>query len=74
MRWSFFVETVDDWVYYGVKCCGGGMFRLEAVLMWAYGKVGSDYGVDGRFEDFSQWRKESDGSVRGMKVGIFVGF
>ena len=50
------------------------MFRFEAVLMWAYGKVGSDYGVDGRFEDFSQWRKESDGSVRGMKVGIFVGF
>ena len=49
------------------------MFGFEAVLVWAYGKVRSDYGVDGRFEDFSQWREESDGSVRGMEVGIFVG-
>ena len=50
------------------------MFGFEAVLMWAYGKVRSDYGMDCGFEDFSQWREESDGPVGGMEVGIFVGF
>ena len=50
------------------------MFGFEAVLVWAYGKVRSDYGMDCGFEDFSQWREESDGSVGGMEVGIFVGF
>ena len=48
MWWSFLVESLDYWVYYGVKCCGGGMFRFEAVLMWAYGKLRPDYGVDSR--------------------------
>ena len=48
------------------------MFRFAAMLVWAYGSVRSDDGVDGRFEDFGQWGEESDGPVRGMPVGIFV--
>ena len=63
MWWSFFVEAVDDWIYYRVKCCGGGMFGFEAVLMCAYGKVRSDDNMDGGFKDFGLWRKEGNGSV-----------
>ena len=47
MWWSFLVESLNYWVYYGVKCCGGGMFCFEAVLMLALWEMRFDDGMYG---------------------------
>ena len=45
--WYFLVESLSYWVYYGVKCCGGGIFCFEAVLMLALWDMRFDDGMYG---------------------------
>ena len=50
--WRFFlVEATDDGVYDQVKCSGGRMLSLEAMLMRTSREVGFDDG----FKGFCNW-------------------